>query len=77
MRSVVKRCFRMRKVYYIDVLEIEGRDVFFRVGVEVGIYICLFIYYIGFVFGVGVYMVEFRRIRSGFFKEDEIFVIFL
>ncbi|MDP8013038.1 MAG: RNA-guided pseudouridylation complex pseudouridine synthase subunit Cbf5, partial [Nanoarchaeota archaeon] len=39
VRSNVKRVNRERTVYYLDVLEIKGRDVLFRAGVESGTYI--------------------------------------
>src|SRR3989338_9748993 len=32
LRSSVKRQQRYRKIYYLDILEIQGRDVLFRVG---------------------------------------------
>jgi hypothetical protein len=38
-RSAVKREERERHVYYIDIIEIKGRDVLFRVGCEAGTYI--------------------------------------
>ncbi|AAL81909.1 RNA-guided pseudouridylation complex pseudouridine synthase subunit Cbf5 [Pyrococcus furiosus DSM 3638] len=71
LRSAVKRRLRTRKVYYIEVLEIEGRDVLFRVGVEAGTYIRSLIHHIGLALGVGAHMSELRRTRSGPFKEDE------
>ncbi|WP_297556272.1 RNA-guided pseudouridylation complex pseudouridine synthase subunit Cbf5 [Thermococcus sp.] len=74
LRSAVKRRLRTRKVYYIDVLEIDGRDVLFRVGVEAGTYIRSLIHHIGLALGVGAHMAELRRTRSGPFKEDETLV---
>lgn len=75
LRSAVKRRLRTRKVYYIDVLEIEGRDVLFRVGVEAGTYIRSLIHHLGLALGgVGAHMAELRRTRSGPFKEDETLV---
>ena len=38
-RASVKRRVRIRKVYYLDVLEIDGRDVLFRIGCQAGTYI--------------------------------------
>jgi len=74
LRSAVKRRLRTRKVYYIDVLEIDGKDVLFRVGVEAGTYIRSLIHHIGLALGVGAHMAELRRTRSGPFKEDETLV---
>ncbi|CAB49444.1 RNA-guided pseudouridylation complex pseudouridine synthase subunit Cbf5 [Pyrococcus abyssi] len=74
LRSAVKRRLRTRKVYYIEILEIDGRDVLFRVGVEAGTYIRSLIHHIGLALGVGAHMAELRRTRSGPFKEDETLV---
>ena len=74
LRSAVKRRLRTRKVYYIDIIEIEGKDVLFRVGVEAGTYIRSLIHHIGLALGVGAHMAELRRTRSGPFKEDETLV---
>lgn len=74
LRSAVKRRLRTRKVYYIEVLEIDGKDILFRVGVEAGTYIRSLIHHIGLALGVGAHMAELRRTRSGPFKEDETLV---
>ncbi|BAA30756.1 RNA-guided pseudouridylation complex pseudouridine synthase subunit Cbf5 [Pyrococcus horikoshii] len=74
LRSAVKRRLRTRKVYYIEILEIDGRDVLFKVGVEAGTYIRSLIHHIGLALGVGAHMAELRRTRSGPFKEDETLV---
>ncbi|HHH99941.1 MAG TPA: RNA-guided pseudouridylation complex pseudouridine synthase subunit Cbf5 [Thermococcus litoralis] len=74
LRSAVKRRLRTRKVYYIEILEMEGKDVLFRVGVEAGTYIRSLIHHIGLALGVGAHMAELRRTRSGPFKEDETLV---
>ena len=39
VRSAVKRRLRERSVYYFKILEIDGKNVLFRVGVEAGTYI--------------------------------------
>ncbi|WP_461863790.1 RNA-guided pseudouridylation complex pseudouridine synthase subunit Cbf5 [Thermococcus sp.] len=74
LRSAVKRRLRTRKVYYIEILEIDGKDVLFRVGVEAGTYIRSLIHHLGLALGVGAHMAELRRTRSGPFKEDETLV---
>lgn len=74
LRSAVKRRLRTRKVYYIEVLEIDGKDVLFRVGVEAGTYIRSLIHHMGLALGVGAHMAELRRSRSGPFREDETLV---
>ncbi|ASJ09931.1 tRNA pseudouridine(55) synthase TruB [Thermococcus sp. P6] len=74
LRSAVKRRLRTRRVYYIEILEVDNRDVLFRVGVEAGTYIRSLIHHIGLALGVGAHMAELRRTRSGPFKEDETLV---
>jgi H/ACA ribonucleoprotein complex subunit 4 len=39
LRSSVKRRIRTRQIYYLDILEIDGQDVLFRVGCQAGTYI--------------------------------------
>ncbi len=71
LRSSVKRIIRVRTIYYMDVLEIEERNVLFKVGCEAGTYIRKLIYDMGKVFGCGAHMYELRRTRAGPFAEDE------
>jgi len=70
-RASVKRRVRVRRVYYLDVLEIEGRDVLFRIGCQAGTYIRKICHDVGEVLGCGAHMQELRRTRSGPFTEDE------
>jgi len=70
-RASVKRRVRVRKVYYIDVLEVDGRDVLFRIGCQAGTYIRKICHDVGEVLGCGAHMQELRRTRSGPFTEDE------
>ncbi len=74
LKSSVKRVVRVRTIYYIDVLEISGKDVLMRVGCQAGTYIRKLCHDIGIVLGVGAHMQELRRTRSGPFKEDETLV---
>ncbi len=71
LRSSVKRRLRIRKIYYLDILEIEGQNVLFRTGCEAGTYIRKLVYDCGEVLGCGANMAELRRSRSGPFREDE------
>jgi H/ACA ribonucleoprotein complex subunit 4 len=70
LRSSVKRQLRTRRIYYIDFLEMDGRNVLFRVGCEGGTYIRKLCYDVGEVLGVGAHMQELRRTRAGPFTED-------
>ena len=70
LRSSVKRQLRTRRIYYIDFMEKDGRNVLFRVGCEGGTYIRKLCYDVGEVLGVGAHMQELRRTRAGPFTED-------
>jgi tRNA pseudouridine55 synthase len=71
LRSAVKRELRVRNIYYVDILEIEGQNVLFRIGCEAGTYIRKYCHDIGEALGVGAHMAELRRTRVGPFCEDE------
>lgn len=71
LKSSVKRVVRIRTIYYIDILEIENRDVLMRVGCQAGTYIRKLCHDIGIILGTGAHMQELRRTRSGPFREDE------
>jgi H/ACA ribonucleoprotein complex subunit 4 len=70
LRASVKRQLRTRKIYYLDFLEMDGRDVLFKVGCEGGTYIRKLCYDIGEVLGCGAHMQELRRTRAGPFVEN-------
>ncbi len=70
LRSSVKRQLRTRRVYYNEFIEMDGRNVLFRVGCEGGTYIRKLCYDMGEVIGVGAHMQELRRTRSGSYSED-------
>ena len=70
LRARVKRLLRTRKIYYLDFLEMEGRNALFKVGCEGGTYIRKLCYDIGEVLGCGAHMQELRRTRAGPFIED-------
>jgi len=71
VRAAVKRRLRTRRIYYIDFLEMEERNVLFKVGCEAGTYIRKLCYDVGEVLGCGAHMQELRRTRVGPFVEDE------
>jgi len=70
IKSAVKRQNRERSIYYIDILEIDGQDVLFRVGTQAGTYIRKLIHDIGLKLGTGAHMAELRRTRAGPFLEN-------
>jgi H/ACA ribonucleoprotein complex subunit 4 len=69
LRSSVKRQLRTRRIYFIDYLEHDGRNVLFKVGCEGGTYIRKLCFDIGEILGVGAHMQELRRTRAGPFIE--------
>lgn len=72
VRSAVARKEREREVYFFDILEINGRDVLFKTGVQAGTYIRKLIHDIGRNIG-GANMTELRRTKAGNFSEEESF----
>jgi H/ACA ribonucleoprotein complex subunit 4 len=69
IRASVKRQIRVRKIYFLEVLEVDGRNVLFTVGCEAGTYIRKLCHDVGEVLGCGAHMHELRRTRSGPFTE--------
>jgi H/ACA ribonucleoprotein complex subunit 4 len=72
LRSSVKRQLRTRRIYFIDYLEHDGRNVLFKVGCEGGTYIRKLCFDIGEILGVGAHMQELRRTRAGPFIETSV-----
>jgi H/ACA ribonucleoprotein complex subunit 4 len=71
VRSAVKRVQRTRHVFELDPLEIDGRDVLFRVRCESGTYIRTLAVDIGDALGVGANLVDLRRTRTASFVEAD------
>jgi len=71
-KSAVKREMREREIYYLDVLEIDGQDVLFRVGCQAGTYIRKLCHDLGAFLRVGAHMSELRRTRAGPFDESSL-----
>jgi H/ACA ribonucleoprotein complex subunit 4 len=72
IKSAVKRQWRIRKVYYIEILDIRGRDVLFVVGCQAGTYIRKLCTDIGNALGCGAHMAELRRTKAAAFNETHI-----
>jgi len=71
LRASVKRQVRTRRIYYINLLEVDERKVLFRVGCEAGTYIRKLCFDMGEILGCGAHMQELRRTRAGPFTEDQ------
>ena len=70
IKSSVKRQLRPRTIYYLDILEIDGQDVLFKVGTEAGTYIRKLIHDLGQKLKIGAHMAELRRTKAGPFGES-------
>jgi H/ACA ribonucleoprotein complex subunit 4 len=72
LRASVKRQLRTRRIYYLNFLEMAGRNVLFKVRCEGGTYIRKLCFDVGEVLGCGAHMQELRRTRAGPFVEDNV-----
>ncbi|MBI2656906.1 RNA-guided pseudouridylation complex pseudouridine synthase subunit Cbf5 [Candidatus Woesearchaeota archaeon] len=75
LKSSVKRQLRTRTVYYLEILEIDSKDILFKVGTEAGTYIRKFIHDIGKKLGAGAHMAELRRTKAGPFDGSTSFTL--
>ena len=75
LKSAVKKRLRVREIYDIEIIEIDGRDVLFRVACEAGTYVRKLCTDIGEVLGVGAHMQELRRTRTGIFTEEKSYTL--
>ena len=71
VRSAVKRQWRKRNVYYLEILEIDGQNVLFKVGCQAGTYVRKLIHDIGIALGTGAHMAELVRTKAGPFDESQ------
>jgi H/ACA ribonucleoprotein complex subunit 4 len=71
MRASVKRVLRVRRIYDSEIIDIEGRDVLFRISCQAGTYIRKYVHDIGQSLSCGAHMKELRRTKSGPFTEDD------
>jgi H/ACA ribonucleoprotein complex subunit 4 len=63
LKSAVKRQVRTREIYYLEILEIEGQDVLFKVGCEAGTYIRTICHDFGKSLNTKAHMQELVRTR--------------
>jgi len=69
-KSAVARREREREIYYLELLETNGRNVLFRVGCEAGFYVRRLADDVGKRLEIGAHLQELRRTRSGSFSEE-------
>lgn len=65
VRSAVKRQLRIRTIKELEILDIRGRDVLFRISCDAGTYVRTLCIDIGEMLLCGASMTELRRSRSG------------
>ncbi len=70
LKSAVKRSLRVRTIYLFEILEVDNRDVLFRIRCEAGTYVRKLISDLGEYMGIGAHMEELRRTRVGNFTEE-------
>jgi predicted rRNA pseudouridine synthase len=75
-KSAVKRNLRIREIHKLEILDIEGRLVLFRVQCDAGTYIRSLCHHMGLAVGVGAHMAELRRTRSGSFTEESMYTLY-
>ena len=73
VKSAVKRIEREREIYYLEVLEINGRDILFRVGYEAGTYIRKLCEQIGKELNSRAHMLQLIRTKAGPFNHKEMY----
>jgi len=71
VKSAVARRERERKIYYLELLEIEGRNILFQIECEAGFYVRRFADDLGKRLKIGAHLQELRRTKSGNFSEDQ------
>lgn len=71
IRSAVKREEREREVYYFDILEIDGKEVLFRIGCEAGTYIRKIAHDFGKSLKCGAHMAQLVRTKAGPFNDKD------
>ncbi|MFH1972579.1 MAG: RNA-guided pseudouridylation complex pseudouridine synthase subunit Cbf5 [archaeon] len=71
IKSAVKRQKRTREIYYLEILEIEGKDVLFQVGCQAGTYIRKLCHDFGQSLNSGAHMQELVRTKAGPFQAKD------
>lgn len=70
-KSAVKRQERDREIYYIEVMEIDGQDVLFKIGCQAGTYIRKLVHDMGKELKVGAHMQQLVRTKAGPFSDKD------
>ena len=71
IKSAVARKLRVREIYELEIMEINGRDILFRVKCQSGTYVRTLCLDLGYIIGTRASMIDLRRISSGPFREPD------
>ena len=71
VRSAVKRAPRTRTIHSFDVIEVDGRNVLFKVECDSGTYVRSLCVDMGDALGIGAHLQDLRRTRAGSMVEDD------
>ncbi|MFT7615577.1 MAG: H/ACA ribonucleoprotein complex subunit 4 [Candidatus Woesearchaeota archaeon] len=71
VKSAIKRQLRTRTIYYLEILEIVGQDVLFKVGCQAGTYIRKLCTDIGEKLGGGANMQQLIRTKAASFNSKD------
>ncbi len=71
VKSAVKREYREREIYYLEILEIKDQDVLFVVGCQAGTYIRTLCVNWGKALETNAHMAQLVRTKAGPFNEKE------
>ncbi len=69
VRSAVKRQLRTREIYYLNILEIDDKDVLFKIGCEAGTYVRKFCFDLGLKLKTNAHMAELVRTKVAGFTD--------
>ncbi|MEK6841517.1 MAG: RNA-guided pseudouridylation complex pseudouridine synthase subunit Cbf5, partial [Nanoarchaeota archaeon] len=69
IRSAVKRQLRTREIYYLNILEINDKDVLFKIGSEAGFYVRKFCHDFGIKLKTQAHMIQLVRTKVGMFND--------
>ena len=76
IKSAVKRQERQREIYYLEILEIKGQNVLFKVGCEAGTYIRKLCHDIGIALETNAHMAQLIRTKAGPFNDKNWFSLY-
>lgn len=71
IKSAVKRQWRHRTIYYLELLEQDKQDVLFKVGCEAGTYIRKLVHDMGHDLGCGAHMAQLVRTKAGPLTDED------